>query len=675
MMADKSTRRRASPSSTEESACRSSLRMVETVNSEGSWCCIPRLSSHTSTPSTPLSLNYKLKDRHKAPAAETFINVLECQNKEDKPEADGYHRSQNVVESRMEWKSKSGDLNKIGDAFKNGEIAALIKQGFISAGSPLDRGNGSPFKVRLSHGRVSPLLDSAFSISPKGMGFSKSHIFSNQGANSSSPPIDKSTSSPTLFEMMTYEHENQKKPRLGSDSILQGPSRRRILRKQSLEERPLFFSSPGSKFNDIASADVKLTLTSGSKDGPSVTIHVHQQTLVEKSGYFAAKLSEISIKESHSTTCDIHISDCEDVEAYIDTLSLMYCTNLTRKLMKESISRVLSILKVSATLIFEAGVLSCLEYLEAVPWAEEEEGKVSSLLGQLQLEKNGAGEVLKRLSIEEAGGSQDILLRLLHLVIKGTDEKARREMKGLVSRMLRENAEHGRGFNDLSKESLYDACQGCLDSLLLCFTQTTTPEFGSNLNEELAMLMGQITRHADNLAWLLDILIDRQIADDFVRIWAYQELSALHNQVPLALGRYEVSRLTARLCVAVGQGEIMAPKEIRFQLLQNWLQPLIDDFGWMQRACRGLDKKVIEEGISQTILTLPLKQQQFMLTAWFDRFLKNGDDCPNLQKAFEIWWRRTFVRPQSSPTPSLMQCIDVQDSSCEAASLKNEISL
>jgi hypothetical protein len=159
--------------------------------------------------------------------------------------------------------------------------------------------------------------------------------------------------------------------------------------------------------------------------------------------------------------------------------------------------------------------------------------------------------------------------------------------------------------------------------------------------------MGQIMRQADNLNWLVDILIDRQIADDFVKVWAYQdELVLLHSKVPIALGRYEVSRLTARLCVALGQGQVLVPKETRFMLLHNWLQPLIDDFGWMQRACKGLDRKVVEEGISQTILTLPLKQQQSIMIAWFDRFLKNGDDCPNLQHAFEIWWRRTFVRPQ-----------------------------
>jgi hypothetical protein len=54
---------------------------------------------------------------------------------------------------------------------------------------------------------------------------------------------------------------------------------------------------------------------------------------------------------------------------------------------------------------------------------------------------------------------------------KGTDDKARREMKALVSRMLRENVTQNNTMVDVSKESLYRACHGCLDSLLHLFMQ------------------------------------------------------------------------------------------------------------------------------------------------------------------------------------------------------------
>ena len=62
--------------------------------------------------------------------------------------------------------------------------------------------------------------------------------------------------------------------------------------------------------------------------------------------------------------------------------------------------------------------MSCLEYLEAAPWAEDEEEKVASLLSELRLEAVGAGEVLKRVSTgvangnEEGSDNEEVLLKL-----------------------------------------------------------------------------------------------------------------------------------------------------------------------------------------------------------------------------------------------------------------------
>lgn len=78
-------------------------------------------------------------------------------------------------------------------------------------------------------------------------------------------------------------------------------------------------------------------------------------------------------------------------------------------------------------------------------------------------------------------------------------------------------------------------------------------------------MLVEISRQADNLHWLVDILIDRRIADDFVRMWAHQaELATLHMQVPVMF-RYEVSRLTARLCIAIGKGQVF-PSPFSFGL-------------------------------------------------------------------------------------------------------------
>ncbi|XP_052210651.1 BTB/POZ domain-containing protein At1g63850 [Diospyros lotus] len=462
--------------------------------------------------------------------------------------------------------------------------------------------------------------------------------------NPMSPPpsVEKTRSSPTLFEMMASEPDCPPRTQIAAPNVAVPAPKSQISAqdRQALMQQRLSYllacRSPGSQFNDAVSGDVKLTLSS--KEGLSILMNLHQQILVAHSRFFAMKLSDLWSRPQRAPgPYIVEIADCDDIEVYIETLRLMYCKDLRRRLMKEDVSRVLGILKVSAAIGFEAGVLSCLEYLEAAPWAEDEEEKVAALLSELQLEGVGTGEVLKRVSgdvpagIEERNENEEVLLRLLQVVLEGKDEKARREMKGLVTKMLRENSSQ----NELRKESLYSACDGCLQLLRQHFLKAAD----ADLQE-----VGQIARQADNLHWILDILIDRQIAEEFLKTWASQsELSDAHSKVP-AIHRYEVSRVTARLFVGIGKGQLLASKDARCLLLRTWLGPFYDDFGWMRRASNGLDRHLIEDGLSNTILTLPLSWQQEILMSWFDRFLNSGDDCPNIQRGFEIWWRRAFWR-------------------------------
>ena len=293
--------------------------------------------------------------------------------------------------------------------------------------------------------------------------------------------------------------------------------------------------------------------------------------------------------------------------------------------------------------MFDAGIISCLEYLEVVPWSEDEEEKVVSHLGQLQLHDSVA-EVLQRVSAEPSTSMRpdDIFLRLLTGVLQAKDDKARREIKTLISRLLRDEAPDNRDRHDVSKDTLYHLCHRCLSSLVLCLSEATTSVDDSR--RDRGAIMSEIAREADNMQWIVNILIDKKMGEDFVKIWADQkELAVLHSKIP-TMYRHEISKITAQLCIAIGRGHLLVPRDTRFSLLSTWLEALYEDFGWMRRACRSVDKKLVEDGLSHTILTLPLPQQQAILLNWFDRFLNKGDDCPNIQRAFEVWWRRAFIR-------------------------------
>lgn len=391
------------------------------------------------------------------------------------------------------------------------------------------------------------------------------------------------------------------------------------------------------EFGEPNTSDLKVVLVG--KQGFSVRMSVHRNVLVECSGFFADKLlgHELGVPS-------LKIDDCEDAEIYVETVGLMYCKDLKQRLIKQNVLRVLRILKVAEQLGFNTCIQSCLEYLEAAPWVgDEEEDKVVSSVLRLQSEGIGVTPVLKRVSSNIPNPPKDTISHVLQLVLNSNEDKGRREMKSIVLKLLRENnyLPSSSGVSDLCNDTVYESCKICLGTLLSLFKQASDPEF-TGIKDAVVK---QIAFEADNLTWLLDILADRRAADEFSILWAsQQELAVLHSKLPI-VNRHLVSCVTARVFVGIGRGEILPSKDTRLLLLKTWLEPLINDYSWLQHACRSFDRKVVEEGIGQTILTLPLEDQQSILLSWLGSFLKVGDNCPNLLRAFEVWWRRTFIRP------------------------------
>ncbi|WCJ41136.1 BTB/POZ domain-containing protein [Euphorbia peplus] len=492
------------------------------------------------------------------------------------------------------------------------EVSAMIKQGFISDPTL----SFSPSRTStLSRVLGSPISKTLLSPPPN---------FTPNEPNQNHP----SNRHPTLFQMMSDE-QTLEQNRLKSQSKMS-----KIFKE--IDE----LNSSG----ELGDGDVRITVVG--KDGVKISIDVHRKVLAAKSGFFREKLREREKGVMHS----VEISECDDVEVYLETLVLMYYDDLKKRFMGEDVTKVLAFLKVSADIMFDTGIMSCMEFLEAVPWSESEEEKIISHLSELELH-DSAIQVLQRVSSEQSTSTtaDDIFLKLFNGVLQAKDDKARREMKIIISRLFREHSSYDDSKLDVSKDTLYSLCHGCLSSLVLCLSEATSVEDGRG------GMMSEIAREAENLQWIVDILIDKKLAEEFVKAWADQtDLAVLHSKVPI-IYRHEISKITAQLCIAIGRGQILVPKETRYSLLSTWLEALYGDFGWIRRACKSVDKKQVEEGLGRTILTLPLLQQQAILLNWFDRFLNKGDDCPNIQKAFEVWWRRAFVRQYAVEENSQLQ--------------------
>uniref|UniRef100_A0A2N9IFG0 BTB domain-containing protein n=1 Tax=Fagus sylvatica TaxID=28930 RepID=A0A2N9IFG0_FAGSY len=111
------------------------------------------------------------------------------------------------------------------------------------------------------------------------------------------------------------------------------------------------------EFGEPGTSDMRVLLLG--KQGFCVKLSVHKNVLVENSRYFADKLSE-----QQSGLSSLEIDDCEDVEIYVETVGLMYCKEMKQRLIKQSVSRVLRILK---NLIL--AMSSLVENLQKVHWS------------------------------------------------------------------------------------------------------------------------------------------------------------------------------------------------------------------------------------------------------------------------------------------------------------------
>lgn len=75
-----------------------------------------------------------------------------------------------------------------------------------------------------------------------------------------------------------------------------------------------------------------------SNDGLSLTFCLYCQIFIAQSGFFTAKLSDRWSKKQRAS-----VYDCDDVEVYLETLFLICCKDLCRRLMRKVVGKVLCI--------------------------------------------------------------------------------------------------------------------------------------------------------------------------------------------------------------------------------------------------------------------------------------------------------------------------------------------
>ncbi|KAF3435699.1 hypothetical protein FNV43_RR22791 [Rhamnella rubrinervis] len=428
-------------------------------------------------------------------------------------------------------------------------------------------------------------------------------------------------------------------------------------------------------FNDSSSADVLLRLfvevspfdsdpDSLSTNQSDILLYLHSH-VIRRSKYFAALLSD---RWQHRCTSGDDEDDGGDtsdkfirinlgvsptsgsVDSRITVLELLYTSDFSNIINCATVA--LDLLPVALELLFEDCVRSCVQFLEAVPWNEEEEARVMNLIPLLGEEES------KELIARVSPGKNDSCEEMLHGLILGAihNHPNMAFVKAFVAKLLRDLSS-----KESAKSVLERAFDGCLKVVKESLEEYSSPDFRGDHNETEAIQRLNLHTAMTNgrhLLWLVERMIELRVADAAVKEWSNQASftadlqrafrdDAWRNIVPGLPA--VVLRCTCKLANAVAAGNILAARQVRKKLVKDWLPVLIvckDNVSPLSPSNKSLYLE-LEETFLRIISTLPMSDAQELLQQCLSFSTRNVEDCPHLVTAFNTWFRRAARTPQA----------------------------
>ncbi|KAL8156320.1 BTB/POZ domain-containing protein At3g05675-like isoform X2 [Apium graveolens] len=446
----------------------------------------------------------------------------------------------------------------------------------------------------------------------------------------------------------------------GDSSI---PQKRRRVHNHTLPSSltpPQSLSSTSFLYNDDSTADVILRLYDNSDENPDlsagadqsdVEIYLHSSVLT-RSKYFDALLSDrwqkdIETDSKSKSKVSLEISN-GSIDDYVNVLKLLYCDDFTAVI--SSVSIAISILPIALELLFEDCVKACVKFIEAVPWTEDEERVVISLIPMLKREE--CDELLARVSPANVNTSEEMLIELLKVAINNLSNMA--FAKAFVAKLMRDYS-----CKESARRVLDRVFLDTLKEVKMSLEEYSRPDFRVDNNETEAMQrlhLHTAMKNGRNLLWIIERMIELGVADRAVVEWTNQDSlptdlqrafrdELWRNIVPALPG--VVLRCTSKLANVVVSGSILADKKVRMKLVEDWLPVLRVS---KENVSAGMSNYKslyleLEETFLKITSTLPMSDSQRLLKECLSFSTRNIDDCPHLVTAYNTWFRRAKQHP------------------------------
>ncbi|XP_019711228.1 BTB/POZ domain-containing protein At3g05675 [Elaeis guineensis] len=443
---------------------------------------------------------------------------------------------------------------------------------------------------------------------------------------------------------------------------------------------PLLLSSSvptAGGFNDTATADVLLRLqlenpspaSSPDLHPPFLDLHLHSAAL-RRSRYFAVLFSDRWLPaagESPDAIIRLNLTvpsasparSRGPFDSHVAVLRLLYTLDFSGAIL--SAADALEMLSVALELLFDDCIQACVRFLEAVPWTEEEEDAVFSLIPFLQDEESR--DLLARVRPEMGSDgkipSEEMLHGLILSAIHSHPKVA--TVKAFVAKLLRDYPSR-----DTVRRVLDRAFLENLETVKKLLGEYASPDFRVAEDNDETEAIHRLSLHkamvnARHLLWLVERMIELRVVDMAVREWSEQAALVADLQRTFRDDAWRniapglsslVMRCTSRLANAVAAGSILAPRQVRMKLVKEWLPVL--------NVCRDMVSPIpsghkmfyheMEETFLRIISTLPMSDAKELLQQCLSFSTRNVDDCPHLISAFNTWFRRANRPPHDDRT-------------------------
>lgn len=407
------------------------------------------------------------------------------------------------------------------------------------------------------------------------------------------------------------------------------------------------------KLGERTTSDVIVRLKTG--DGRDDSFYSHTEVLSENSKYFASRLSPgwptYHLLDSRNY---IELPCLEtDIDYYVMLLRLFYAKDERLVDIWYNVKNALGILKVATKLGCDNIVSKCTQYLEAVPWEENEEEEILKTLPSLGLSMI---PVLARIQPVDSEAVRNVFISAIRVATM--PERKSCELLENFPSDLKAAAQEQVEYMLIEDD---DAPLLVADDIVQAELRKSFSELFEGFKVELAALQEAnsslseefLLEKVSDLSWATRVLPKVELLKELVLCWVEASDDVLRVLSDARLHdvfwetKFKVVDVTSKVLEAVGYGTVIIPADQRTQLVKCWLpyirciKPIFEaNFisGKMTQRLDGELTQNIELALVSLILSLPSSDQAEILADWLKT---DHARFPDLTEAFEVWCFRS----------------------------------